>query len=203
MDFRINLNRVDCFFNFQPPQLAGRTDITIVEGERVNTNAGIIVCDKDYDYPSTTVVTPLPKVAYLRIMRYCFNEPIHINFYDGEMDGVTAGKNLRVGRFTNLCAEAFEFEWDDKWLRYPSLAGVVIGEDVHIGDNCSVSRGIMTDTVINDRVRIDNFVSIGHGAQIGKDSIIGAHSNIAPKVKIGCNVIVPPFSNITSDLNGV
>ena len=49
--------------------------------------------------------------------------------------------------------------------------GVVIGDHVDIGTNTCVDRGLLTDTVICDHVKIDNLCHIGHNVKIEENCL--------------------------------
>jgi acetyltransferase-like isoleucine patch superfamily enzyme len=84
-------------------------------------------------------------------------------------------------------------EWDDEagqWFRIPSVARVVIGNDVRIGAYTTVVRGVLEDTVIGDGSEICNHVNIGHGAKIGKHCLIAPFSAIGGSSTIGERVTI-------------
>ena len=56
--------------------------------------------------------------------------------------------------------------------RFPHVGGVRIGRDVEVGANSCVDRGALGDTIIGDRVKIDNLVQIGHNVCIGSNTVI-------------------------------
>ena len=69
--------------------------------------------------------------------------------------------------------------------KVPQLGRVIIGNDVEIGSNTTIDRGAGPDTIINDGVKIDNLVQIGHNVQIGKGCIIVSQAGIAGSTTIG------------------
>jgi UDP-3-O-[3-hydroxymyristoyl] glucosamine N-acyltransferase len=66
----------------------------------------------------------------------------------------------------------------------------VIGNDVYIGANCTVNRGVSGDTVIGEGTRIDCLVQIGHGVVIGKHCLLAAQVGIAGKTVIGNHCVI-------------
>jgi UDP-3-O-[3-hydroxymyristoyl] glucosamine N-acyltransferase len=62
---------------------------------------------------------------------------------------------------------------------------VIIGNDVEIGANTTIDRGSLQDTIIEDKVKIDNLVQIGHNVRIGAGSVIVAQVGIAGSSEIG------------------
>jgi UDP-3-O-[3-hydroxymyristoyl] glucosamine N-acyltransferase len=58
------------------------------------------------------------------------------------------------------------------------VGGVRIGDDVDIGANTTIDRGAIDDTLVEDGVKLDNQIQVGHNV------IIGAHTAIAGCVGI-------------------
>lgn len=56
---------------------------------------------------------------------------------------------------------------------------VVIEDEVEIGANCTIDRGVSHDTLIGAGTKIDNLVHIGHDTRIGKNCLIAAQVGIA------------------------
>lgn len=74
-------------------------------------------------------------------------------------------------------------------VELPQIGRVLIGNDVEIGANSTVDRGMGPDTVIGDGTKIDNLVQIGHNVVIGRHCIIAAQSGIAGSTTLGDFVI--------------
>jgi UDP-3-O-[3-hydroxymyristoyl] glucosamine N-acyltransferase len=64
---------------------------------------------------------------------------------------------------------------------------VVVGDDVEIGANTTIDRGTMGDTVIEDGVKMDNQIQIGHNCRVGAHSVIAGCVGIAGSATIGRN----------------
>lgn len=77
------------------------------------------------------------------------------------------------------------FNDQGRWHKIPQIGSVVIGDDVEIGANSCVDRGAIDNTVIEQGVKIDNQVQIGHNAHIGAHTVIAGCVGIAGSVKIG------------------
>ncbi len=78
---------------------------------------------------------------------------------------------------------------------------VIIKDNVHIGSCTCIDRGSLSDTIIEDNVRIDNLVHIAHNVHIGKNSMVIACSMIAGSVKIGENCWVAPSASIRNGIS--
>ncbi len=70
--------------------------------------------------------------------------------------------------------------------------GVVIGDNVDIGANSCIDRGLLSDTVIEDHVKIDNCVHIAHNVVVGSSTMIVAGVVVCGSVKIGRNCYIAP-----------
>lgn len=75
-------------------------------------------------------------------------------------------------------------------LRIPQLGRVVIGADVEIGNNCTIDRGALGDTVIGDGTKIDNLVHLAHNVRIGRCCIITAQVGIAGSATVGDGTMI-------------
>jgi UDP-3-O-[3-hydroxymyristoyl] glucosamine N-acyltransferase len=72
-----------------------------------------------------------------------------------------------------------------KWIKIPQTGRVVIGNDVEIGTNTSIDRGALADTVIEDGVKLDNQIQIGHNCHIGAHTAMAGCVGVAGSAKIG------------------
>jgi len=71
------------------------------------------------------------------------------------------------------------------WLKVPQLGAVRIGADVEIGANTTIDRGALDDTVIEEGVKLDNLIQIGHNVHIGAHSALAACIGVAGSTTIG------------------
>jgi UDP-3-O-[3-hydroxymyristoyl] glucosamine N-acyltransferase len=76
------------------------------------------------------------------------------------------------------------------WVKIPQVGAVDIGEDVEIGANTTIDRGAMADTVIEECVKIDNLVQIGHNCRIGAYTVIAGCAGIAGSTNIGRHCMI-------------
>lgn len=83
-------------------------------------------------------------------------------------------------------ADGFGFApLDGRWIKIPQTGRVLIGDDVEIGANTTIDRGAMGDTIVEDGVKIDNQVQIGHNCRIGAHTAIAGCVGIAGSATIG------------------
>jgi UDP-3-O-[3-hydroxymyristoyl] glucosamine N-acyltransferase len=76
------------------------------------------------------------------------------------------------------------------WVKIPQVGGVTIGADVEIGANTTIDRGAMADTIIEECVKIDNLVQIGHNCKVGAYTVIAGCAGIAGSTTIGRHCMI-------------
>jgi UDP-3-O-[3-hydroxymyristoyl] glucosamine N-acyltransferase len=83
-------------------------------------------------------------------------------------------------------ADGFGFApHEGRWEKIAQLGAVRIGDDVEIGANTCIDRGALDDTVIEDGVKLDNLIQIGHNVRVGAHSAMAGCVGIAGSAKIG------------------
>ena len=83
----------------------------------------------------------------------------------------------------------------------PQIGIVFIGNNVHIGANCSIDRGKIDVTYIGENSMIDNHVHIAHNVYIDGNACIAAQSGISGSVSIGKNLISGGQSGYAGHIN--
>ena len=93
---------------------------------------------------------------------------------------------------TVIGADGFGYVKDEagEHQQFPQTGSVVIGDHVEIGANCTIDRGSLGETRIDDGTKIDNMVHVAHNVQIGKRVLIAAQTGIAGSCVIGDDVIL-------------
>jgi UDP-3-O-[3-hydroxymyristoyl] glucosamine N-acyltransferase len=71
------------------------------------------------------------------------------------------------------------------YIKIPQTGRVVIGDDVDIGANTTIDRGALADTVIEDGVKLDNQIQIGHNCRIGAHTAMAGCVGVAGSAVIG------------------
>ncbi len=74
---------------------------------------------------------------------------------------------------------------EGRWEKIEQFGAVRIGDDVEIGANTCVDRGALDDTVIEDGVKLDNLIQIGHNVRIGAHSALAGCVGVAGSAVIG------------------
>ncbi len=101
------------------------------------------------------------------------------------------GRGCRVHAGAVLGADGFRYHpTKDGLLRVPHVAGVMIGDHVEIGPNCTVDRGFLVDTVLGDGCRLDALVHVGHNVTLGRSVVIAAQTGLSGSVRVGDGALI-------------
>ena len=73
------------------------------------------------------------------------------------------------------------------WEKIEQLGAVKIGNDVEIGANTCIDRGALQDTLIEDGVKLENLIQLGHNVHIGKHTAMAGCVGVAGSARIGAN----------------
>ncbi|HXV31012.1 MAG TPA: UDP-3-O-(3-hydroxymyristoyl)glucosamine N-acyltransferase [Sinorhizobium sp.] len=102
------------------------------------------------------------------------------------LDGCRIGARCIVHSGAVIGADGFGFApLDGRWIKIPQVGGVVVGDDVEIGANTTIDRGSMGDTIVEDGVKLDNQIQVGHNCTIGAHTVIAGCVGIAGSAHIG------------------
>jgi UDP-3-O-[3-hydroxymyristoyl] glucosamine N-acyltransferase len=134
---------------------------------------------------------------------------------------VTVGARCLFKPGAVVGGEGFGFaQAPDGFVKVPHLGGTRLGDDVEVGSNTTIDRGTIEDTVIEDGVKLDNLVQVGHNCRIGAHTMIagcvgisgstiigrrcmiGGAVGIVGHLEIGDDVVVTGFSMVTHSLPG-
>ncbi|HYD95724.1 MAG TPA: UDP-3-O-(3-hydroxymyristoyl)glucosamine N-acyltransferase [Noviherbaspirillum sp.] len=100
--------------------------------------------------------------------------------------GCEIGKRGIIHSGAVIGADGFGFARENGvYIKIPQTGRVVIGDDVEIGANTTVDRGALADTIIEDGVKLDNQIQIGHNCQIGAHTAMAGCVGVAGSAKIG------------------
>ncbi len=110
---------------------------------------------------------------------------------------VTLGEDCSVGARcivhsgVVIGADGFGFALHQgQWEKIEQLGAVRIGDDVEIGANTCIDRGALDDTVIEDGVKLDNLIQIGHNVHIGAHTAMAGCVGVAGSARVGAHCTV-------------
>jgi len=111
--------------------------------------------------------------------------------------GVTLGERCSIGARcivhsgVVIGADGFGFApTEGRWEKIEQLGAVHIGDEVEIGANTCIDRGTLEDTVIEDGVKLDNLIQIGHNVRVGAHTAMAGCVGVAGSAKIGAHCTV-------------
>jgi UDP-3-O-[3-hydroxymyristoyl] glucosamine N-acyltransferase len=104
----------------------------------------------------------------------------------------TIGNDCILHAGTVIGSDGFGFAntKDGKYIKIYQNGNVTIGNDVEIGANCTIDRAVFKSTIIEDGVRLDNLVHVGHNCKIGQGSILVAQVGIAGSTTLNAYVVM-------------
>lgn len=106
------------------------------------------------------------------------------------LQDVSLGPRTIVHSGAVIGADGFGFVWDGKKrVKVPQAGGVTIGSDVEIGANTAIDRATSGVTIVEDGVKIDNLVQVGHNSKIGAHTALAALVGVAGSVTLGQRVM--------------
>jgi len=100
----------------------------------------------------------------------------------------TLGARCIVHSGAVIGADGFGFAaHEERWLKIEQLGAVRIGDEVEIGANTCIDRGTLDDTVLEDGVKLDNLIQIGHNVRIGAHTAMAGCVGVAGSAQIGAH----------------
>jgi UDP-3-O-[3-hydroxymyristoyl] glucosamine N-acyltransferase len=148
-----------------------------------------------------TILLPNVYVGnHTSIGRNCIIHP-HVTI----LDNCVLGDNVIVQAGTVIGSDAFYYNKKTNrpvhYKKMTSCGRVVIEDDVEIGANCTIDRGVSADTRIGAGTKIDNLVHIGHDTDVGKNCLFAGQVGIAGATTIEDNVILWGQVGVSKTLN--
>ena len=110
------------------------------------------------------------------------------------MDYTEIGNNVIIQSGTVIGSDAFYYNTKknrDVWYKkMQSCGNVIVEDDVEIGANCTIDRGVTASTRIGKGTKIDNLVHIGHDTNVGRNCLFAAQVGIAGATTIEDGVVL-------------
>jgi UDP-3-O-[3-hydroxymyristoyl] glucosamine N-acyltransferase len=169
-----------------PPLAAGvHASAVVAAGARVDPSAQIGPC--------ATVAAGAVVGARVLVGPHCtLDEDVIVDEDARLIARVTLGRGVRIGARTVLQpgvvvgGDGFGFApASGGFVKVPQVGSVRIGADVEIGANTTIDRGAIDDTVVEDGVKLDNLIMVGHNVRIGAHTVIAGCTGISGSVTIG------------------
>lgn len=108
------------------------------------------------------------------------------------------GARVIINSGTVIGADGFGYEQNSSggYEKFPHSGGVRIDDDVDIGANSCVDRGVLDNTWIKRGAKIDNLVHISHNVVIGEDAIVIALTMLGGSVVVGDRAWIAPSATV-------
>jgi UDP-3-O-[3-hydroxymyristoyl] glucosamine N-acyltransferase len=199
-------------------QLGGSADIPVHPSASIDPTvrlgAGVIVSERASIGAGSTVLGNAVIGPEVRIGRDCVIFPGVVIY-----PRTTVGDRVRVHANAVLGSDGFGYARISQGsVKIWHIGKLVIGDDVEIGPGTMIDRGTIKDTIIENGVKIDNLVHIGHNGHvkahaticaqvgtagnvtIGYGAIVGGKVGVADKLEIGDHAMVGPLSGVARDV---
>jgi len=128
------------------------------------------------------------------------NVTIHANvavYFD-----VTIGNRVVIHAGAVIGADGFGYRFrEGRFEKIPQQGTVEIHDDVEIGANTTIDRGMIGPTVIAEGTKLDNLVMIAHNCEIGKHNAFASQVGIAGSSTTGDYVRAGGKAGIGGHLN--
>lgn len=107
-------------------------------------------------------------------------------------DNSIIGDRVEIHSGTIIGSDAFYYNTKknrEAWFKKMKSCGIVIiKDDVEIGANCTIDRGVSDATIIGAGTKIDNLVHIGHDVETGNNCLLASQVGIAGGTILGNGV---------------
>jgi UDP-3-O-[3-hydroxymyristoyl] glucosamine N-acyltransferase len=84
--------------------------------------------------------------------------------------------------------------------KLPHIGKVVVEEDVEIGANTTVDRGLLDETRLGAGSKIDNLVQVAHNVRLGRGCILVSQSGLSGSTRLGNGVVMAGQSGAAGHL---
>ena len=100
--------------------------------------------------------------------------------------GVQVGSRVILHAGVVLGADGFGYRFrNGRFEKIPQLGSVRVDDDVEIGANTTVDRGMIGPTVVGAGTKLDNLVMIGHNCEIGRHNVFASQVGLAGSCSTG------------------
>lgn len=136
-------------------------------GNRVTIGAGVYIGSQAIIGDDTVLHPRCTILEQVQIGQHCI---IHSGAVIGS-DGFGLAPNPRIA--------------PGAWEKIPQLGRVIIGDHVEVGANTCIDRGALDDTILEQGVKLDNQIQVGHNVRIGAHTAVAGCVGIAGSAIIG------------------
>jgi UDP-3-O-[3-hydroxymyristoyl] glucosamine N-acyltransferase len=102
------------------------------------------------------------------------------------------GNRVIIHSGTVVGSDGFGFAHtrDGRHIKIHHLGYVHIEDDVEVGANTCLDKGVFGKTLVKSGSKIDNLIQVAHNCVVGSNSLIAAQSGLAGSTTLGDNVVM-------------
>jgi len=117
-------------------------------------------------------------------------------------DGAEIGNACKIQSGTVIGASGMSYTKDEngEFYKLNQVGKIIIHDNVDIGSNSTVMKGILEATIIREGSKIGNHVNVGHNCTIGKRCYISAGVMIGGATSIGDDCWIAPGVSIRDNI---
>jgi len=97
---------------------------------------------------------------------------------------------LQNGAVVGSDGFGFARQDDGSYYKIVQTGAIVVEDNVEVQANTTIDRATVGETRLRRGVKIDNLVQVGHGCDIGENSLLCAQVGLAGTCKVGRNVVL-------------
>ena len=110
-------------------------------------------------------------------------------------DRTVIGNNCIIQAGTVLGGDAFYYNKNaEGYRKMLSVGNVILEDDVEIGVNCCIDRGVTDSTIIKKGSKLDNLIQIGHDTVLGERTLVASGAihllELSPAVLVKLNSLI-------------
>jgi UDP-3-O-[3-hydroxymyristoyl] glucosamine N-acyltransferase len=107
-------------------------------------------------------------------------------------EGCVLGDDVVLQNGAVIGADGFGFAKDEagRWEKIVQSGRAVLEDRVEVQANACVDRASVGETRVRAGAKIDNLVQVGHGSEVGEDTLLCAQVGLAGSTVVGKNVIL-------------
>jgi len=195
----------------------------------IHTNAGVVIASRHLrdmliskGIKGAIILSDSPKYDFARVLQKffrtetyivspqsCIGENVklgkHVDIHAGVViyDNTFVGNRVTIRANTVLGAEGLDYGKSKigELMRIPHISSLIVKDDVDIGSNTTIQKGILRPTIIGEGTKIGPNCNIGHEVTIGKHCIITGMTMISGATNIGDHTFIAPHSTIKNSIN--
>jgi UDP-3-O-[3-hydroxymyristoyl] glucosamine N-acyltransferase len=102
------------------------------------------------------------------------------------------GDNVVLQNGAIIGADGFGFakDQDGRWQKIVQSGPAVLEDHVEVQANACIDRASVGETRLRRGAKVDNLVQVGHGSEVGENSMLCAQVGLAGSTVVGNNVIL-------------